>query len=83
MVSFIYSRNLTSVVGSLYYVDFFFCSMLTKYKVGTISGEIMIWDLGSREKLVQKDFKVWDIGVCSMPLQVNNTENPFCLTFDC
>ncbi|CAH1432821.1 unnamed protein product [Lactuca virosa] len=41
--------------------------------VGTISGEIMIWDLGSREKLVQKDFKVWDLGVCSMPLQASLT----------
>ncbi|KAI3781936.1 hypothetical protein L2E82_11964 [Cichorium intybus] len=53
--------------------------------VGTISGEIMIWDLGSREKLVQKDFKVWDLGVCSMPLQASltndNTTSVNCVTW--
>ncbi|KVI11648.1 hypothetical protein Ccrd_009937 [Cynara cardunculus var. scolymus] len=39
--------------------------------VGTNTGDIMIWDLGSREKLAHKNFKVWDLVVCSMPLQVN------------
>jgi WD40 repeat protein len=39
--------------------------------VGTNSGEIMIWDLGSRERIAQKNFKVWDLGACSMPVQAS------------
>lgn len=33
-------------------------------------GEIGLWDVGSRERLVSRSFKVWDLGVCSMVLQV-------------
>nr|XP_043619034.1 topless-related protein 4-like isoform X2 [Erigeron canadensis] len=39
--------------------------------VGTSVGETMIWDLGSREKLVQKTFKLWDLGACSNSLQAS------------
>ncbi|XP_071737204.1 topless-related protein 4-like isoform X1 [Rutidosis leptorrhynchoides] len=39
--------------------------------VGSSNGEIMIWELGSREKLAHKNFKVWDLGACSMPLQAS------------
>ncbi|XP_010278758.1 PREDICTED: protein TPR2-like isoform X2 [Nelumbo nucifera] len=37
--------------------------------VGTNVGEISIWEIGSRERLAHKTFKVWDISACSMPLQ--------------
>ncbi|KAI7728572.1 hypothetical protein M8C21_001090 [Ambrosia artemisiifolia] len=37
--------------------------------VGTSTGDITIWELGSREKLAHKNFKVWDISAFSMPLQ--------------
>ncbi|XP_010243111.1 PREDICTED: protein TPR2-like [Nelumbo nucifera] len=37
--------------------------------VGTNIGEISIWEVGSRERLAHKTFKVWDISACSMPLQ--------------
>ncbi|GJZ97892.1 topless-related protein 4-like protein isoform X3 [Tanacetum coccineum] len=37
--------------------------------VGTNNGEIMIWDLRSREKLVQKNFKASKIGSYSTALQ--------------
>ncbi|KAK3037662.1 hypothetical protein RJ639_030439, partial [Escallonia herrerae] len=37
--------------------------------VGTNVGDISIWEVGSRERLVHKTFKVWDISACSMPLQ--------------
>ncbi|KAA8523000.1 hypothetical protein F0562_009423 [Nyssa sinensis] len=37
--------------------------------VGTNTGDIMIWELGSRERLVIKNFKVWDLATCSMALQ--------------
>lgn len=30
----------------------------------------MVWELGSRERLAQRNFKVWDLGACSMPVQV-------------
>ncbi|XP_024979277.1 topless-related protein 4-like isoform X1 [Cynara cardunculus var. scolymus] len=43
--------------------------------VGTSTGEVMIWELGSREKLAHKNFKVWDLGVCSMPLQASLTSD--------
>ncbi|XP_052199357.1 topless-related protein 4-like isoform X2 [Diospyros lotus] len=37
--------------------------------VGTNTGEIILWDLGSRERLAHRIFKVWDLGKCSVPLQ--------------
>ncbi|KAI5680896.1 hypothetical protein M9H77_02123 [Catharanthus roseus] len=37
--------------------------------VGTNTGEIMVWELGSRERLAHRSFKVWDLGACSMALQ--------------
>lgn len=37
--------------------------------VGTNVGDISIWEVGSRERLVHKTFKVWDVSACSMPLQ--------------
>ncbi|RZC50495.1 hypothetical protein C5167_018929 [Papaver somniferum] len=37
--------------------------------VGTSVGDIALWEAGSRERLFLKNFKVWDLGACSMPLQ--------------
>ncbi|KAJ8650557.1 hypothetical protein MRB53_003580 [Persea americana] len=37
--------------------------------VGTNVGDIGLWEVGSRERLTHKTFKVWDISACSMPLQ--------------
>ncbi|KAK9272579.1 hypothetical protein L1049_002953 [Liquidambar formosana] len=37
--------------------------------VGTNVGDISLWEVGSRERLAHKPFKVWDISTCSMPLQ--------------
>ncbi|XP_010662134.1 protein TOPLESS-RELATED PROTEIN 2 isoform X2 [Vitis vinifera] len=37
--------------------------------VGTNVGDISLWEVGSRERLAHKPFKVWDISACSMPLQ--------------
>ncbi|KAI7989379.1 Protein TOPLESS-RELATED PROTEIN 2 [Camellia lanceoleosa] len=37
--------------------------------VGTNVGDISIWEVGSRERLAHKPFKVWDLSACSMPLQ--------------
>ncbi|MQM06666.1 hypothetical protein Taro_039491 [Colocasia esculenta] len=37
--------------------------------VGTNIGDIAIWEVGSRERIAHKAFKVWDISTCSMPLQ--------------
>mgnify|MGYP004720608215 FL=1 len=30
----------------------------------------MVWELASRERLAHRSFKVWDLGACSMALQV-------------
>jgi len=38
--------------------------------VGTNVGDIGLWDVGTRERLVQKTFKVWELGACSVSLQV-------------
>ncbi|KAI3505449.1 hypothetical protein L1887_27579 [Cichorium endivia] len=37
--------------------------------VGTNDGEISIWEVGSRERMIHKPFKVWDLSACSMPFQ--------------
>ncbi|XP_057485979.1 topless-related protein 4-like isoform X2 [Actinidia eriantha] len=43
--------------------------------VGTNTGEIMLWELASRDRLALRNFKVWDIGTCSMPLQASMTSD--------
>ncbi|KAL3645777.1 Protein TOPLESS-RELATED PROTEIN 2 [Castilleja foliolosa] len=37
--------------------------------VGTNVGDISIWEVGSRERLALKNFKVWDISACSTAFQ--------------
>ncbi|CAK7340124.1 unnamed protein product [Dovyalis caffra] len=37
--------------------------------VGTNVGDISLWEVGSRERLAHKPFKVWDLAASSMPLQ--------------
>ncbi|KAG0559967.1 hypothetical protein M758_10G138100 [Ceratodon purpureus] len=44
--------------------------------VGTNVGDIGIWEVGSREKLAQRTFKVWDITVASMPMQAALVKDP-------
>ncbi|XP_059291253.1 topless-related protein 4 isoform X2 [Lycium ferocissimum] len=39
--------------------------------VGTNIGDIAIWEIGGRERLAFKNFKVWEIGNCSMTLQAS------------
>ncbi|CAN1786868.1 Topless-related protein 4 [Linum perenne] len=39
--------------------------------VGTNMGDVMVWELGSRERIALKSFKVWDLGACSMGLQAS------------
>ncbi|XP_028556764.1 protein TPR3 isoform X3 [Dendrobium catenatum] len=44
--------------------------------VGTNVGDIGLWDVGTRERLVLKNFKVWELGACSMPLQTALVKDP-------
>ncbi|KAM7254034.1 hypothetical protein ACFE04_031716 [Oxalis oulophora] len=44
--------------------------------VGTNVGEIGLWEVGSRERLVVKNFKVWDLSACSMTLQTALVKDP-------
>ncbi|OVA19348.1 WD40 repeat [Macleaya cordata] len=44
--------------------------------VGTNVGDIALWEVGSRERLFLKNFKVWDLGACSMPLQAALVKDP-------
>ncbi|GAB4828259.1 Topless- protein 4 [Ancistrocladus abbreviatus] len=39
--------------------------------VGTNMGDVMVWDLVSRERIATRNFKVWELGACSMPLQAS------------
>ncbi|KAJ7978950.1 Topless-related protein [Quillaja saponaria] len=39
--------------------------------VGTIMGDVMVWEVGSRERIALRNFRVWDLGACSMPLQAS------------
>ncbi|KAG6658615.1 hypothetical protein CIPAW_04G173900 [Carya illinoinensis] len=43
--------------------------------VGTNMGDVMVWELGSRERIALRNFKVWDLGACSMPLQASLTSD--------
>lgn len=38
--------------------------------VGTNVGDIGLWEVGSGERLLLRNFKVWDLSACSMPFQV-------------
>ncbi|CAH1442619.1 unnamed protein product [Lactuca virosa] len=44
--------------------------------VGTNVGDIGLWEVGSRDKLVLRNFKVWDLGACSMPMQAALVKDP-------
>ncbi|KAL0904778.1 hypothetical protein M5K25_026928 [Dendrobium thyrsiflorum] len=44
--------------------------------VGTNVGDIGLWDVGLRERLILKSFKVWELGACSMPLQTSLVKDP-------
>ncbi|KAG9138166.1 hypothetical protein Leryth_001396 [Lithospermum erythrorhizon] len=37
--------------------------------VGSSSGEITLWEVGAREKLVSRPFKIWDIQACTITFQ--------------
>ncbi|XP_028111989.1 protein TPR1-like isoform X2 [Camellia sinensis] len=39
--------------------------------VGFATGEITLWEVGMRYKLVSKPFKIWDMANCYMLLQVS------------
>ncbi|KAJ7552606.1 hypothetical protein O6H91_06G061400 [Diphasiastrum complanatum] len=44
--------------------------------VGTNVGEISIWEVATRERLAQRTFKVWDISVCTLPMQAALVKDP-------
>ncbi|XP_077213919.1 protein TPR1-like isoform X2 [Tasmannia lanceolata] len=37
--------------------------------VGSGNGEITLWEIGLRERLASKPFKIWDMAACSLPFQ--------------
>ncbi|XP_031479971.1 topless-related protein 1-like [Nymphaea colorata] len=44
--------------------------------VGTNVGDVALWEVGTRKKLVQKAFELWDQGTVSMPLQAALSKEP-------
>ncbi|KAK3189089.1 hypothetical protein Dsin_028650 [Dipteronia sinensis] len=41
----------------------------TLLAVGCADGEITLWEIGLRERVVSKPFKIWDLSTCSVLLQ--------------
>ncbi|KAK3436836.1 hypothetical protein EUGRSUZ_C01364 [Eucalyptus grandis] len=39
--------------------------------VGTNTGDVMVWDVGSGARIALRKFKIWDLGTCSMGLQAS------------
>ncbi|CAN8265297.1 unnamed protein product [Cochlearia groenlandica] len=48
--------------------------------VGSATGEITLWELGIREKLVSRAFKIWDMPNCSLPFQALAKETQISVT---
>ncbi|GLJ08649.1 hypothetical protein SUGI_0092930 [Cryptomeria japonica] len=44
--------------------------------VGTNVGDISIWELGSRERLASRNFKVWELERCSVTMQAAIVKDP-------
>ncbi|XP_031251654.1 topless-related protein 1 [Pistacia vera] len=44
--------------------------------VGTNVGDIGLWNVGSKDRLVLRNFKVWDLSACTMPLQAALVKDP-------
>ncbi|XP_057856327.1 protein TPR3 isoform X1 [Cryptomeria japonica] len=44
--------------------------------VGTNMGDIGLWEVGSQERLAIKNFKVWDLGACTMAMQAALGKDP-------
>jgi len=44
--------------------------------VGTNVGDIGLWDVGTKERLAVRNFKVWELGKCSMALQAGLVKDP-------
>lgn len=44
--------------------------------VGCANGEITLWDVGLREKLASKLFKIWDMSACSLAFQASFKDAP-------
>ncbi|KAJ4707838.1 Protein TOPLESS [Melia azedarach] len=44
--------------------------------VGTNIGDIGLWDVNSRQKLLSRNFKLWDIGACSMLFKTALVRDP-------
>ncbi|XP_021616763.1 topless-related protein 4 isoform X2 [Manihot esculenta] len=43
--------------------------------VGTNMGDVMVWELGSRERIATKNFKVWELSTRSVGLQASLTND--------
>ncbi|XAR67799.1 hypothetical protein NMG60_11002711 [Bertholletia excelsa] len=44
--------------------------------VGTNVGDIALWEVGSRERLILRNFKVWNVGACPVHLQAALGKDP-------
>lgn len=49
--------------------------------VGTIGGDVFLWDVGARQMISEKGFEVWKLDACSKELQVYLSLFGYFLTF--
>ncbi|KFK27551.1 hypothetical protein AALP_AA8G398300 [Arabis alpina] len=71
-------RNLVSTMrqGSLVTSMDFHPSHHTLLTVGCSSGEVTLWEVGSREKVVTEPFKIWNMAGCSVTFQGSIVKDP-------
>ncbi|VVB00946.1 unnamed protein product [Arabis nemorensis] len=71
-------RNVVSTIrqGSLVTSMDFHPSHQTLLTVGCSSGEVTLWEVGSREKVVTEPFKIWHMATCSVVFQGSIVKDP-------
>lgn len=55
-------------MGCIFYYILIYASFSI---VGCSNGEISLWEVGMRERLVSQPFKIWDMAACSVSFQVD------------
>ncbi|XP_019088639.1 PREDICTED: topless-related protein 2 [Camelina sativa] len=71
-------RNVVSTMrqGSVVTSMDFHPSHHTLLTVGCSSGEVTLWEVRSREKVVTEPFKIWNMGACSVNFQGSIVKDP-------
>ena len=69
---FVFKHGFMHLIQVVYCLTSFIEICMHVYAVGTNVGEIAIWEVSTCERLALKPFKVWDLSLCSIALQVSS-----------